>query len=57
MDKKVVADIKRNIQTLRDKINQLGLSHRSFYVYILPFDDAENDKEPVMKKVMRKRGS
>lgn len=57
VDKKVVADIKRNIQTLRDKINQLGLSHRSFYVYILPFDDAENDKESVMKKVMRKRGS
>ena len=57
VDKKIVADIKRNIQTLRDKINQLGLSHRSFYVYILPFDDAENDKESVMKKVMRKRGS
>ena len=56
VDKKILADLKRDIQKLRDKISELGLSHRSFYVYIVPFDDAENDKEAVMKKVMRKRG-
>ena len=54
VDKKMEADIKKYLPQLQNHIKTLGLTGRSFYVYIVPFDDAETDKNTVMKKVMRK---
>ena len=54
VDKKMEADIKKYLPKLQGHIQTLGLTGRSFYVYIVPFDDAETDKNTVMKKVMRK---
>ena len=54
VDKKMEADIKKYLPQLQNHINTLGLTGRSFYVYIVPFDAAETDKNTVMKKVMRK---
>lgn len=34
-----------------NKINSLGLSAHSFYFYLLPLDDAEDDKKEIMNKV------
>ena len=54
VDKKMEADIKKYLPQLQNHIKTLDLTGRSFYVYIVPFDDAETDKNTVMKKVMRK---
>lgn len=51
--KKMVQDIQRNEQYIVDKINNNGLSSHSFYFYIVPFDDAEQDKSEIMEKVMK----
>lgn len=32
-------------------IDELGLSGRSFYIYVVPLDDATEDKTIIMKKV------
>ena len=56
VDKKMEADLKKYLPSIQNHIHTLGLKNRSFYVYILPFDDAETDKNVVMKKVMRKGG-
>jgi hypothetical protein len=42
-----------NISTyLENKINTLGLSNYSFYVYILPLNDALLDKDSIMKDAL-----
>ena len=53
-EKKENAEVKeeKNLSA-EEKIAELGLTNRSFYVYILPFDDAEDDKKSIMKNVMR----
>ena len=53
LEKKMDADIAYYAPYIRDKITALGLINRSFYVYVLPFDNAEEDKKAIMKKVMR----
>ena len=53
IDKKMTSDISHALPALKAKIKNLGLTNRSFYVYILPFDDAEDDKKSIMQNVMR----
>lgn len=53
IDKKMTSDISHALPAIKDKIKNLGLTNRSFYVYILPFDDAEDDKKSIMQKIMR----
>ena len=47
------ADILFYAPQIRDRIQQMGLQNRSFYIYVLPLDDAEDDKKAIMKKIMR----
>lgn len=49
----MTSDISHALPAIKDKIKGLGLTNRSFYVYILPFDDAEDDKKSIMQKIMR----
>ena len=53
VDKKITAGVSNALPQIKEKIAELGLTNRSFYVYILPFDDAEDDKKSIMKNVMR----
>ena len=56
VERKMIADIKQYAPYIREKIVNLGLTGRSFYMYIFPLDDAVTDKHMVMKKVMREEG-
>lgn len=53
MTKKMIQDIKNNTQYIVDKINNNGLGSHSFYFYILPFDNADDNKDGVMKNVLK----
>lgn len=49
---KMQADIKRYIPYILQKINDLGLGAHSFYFYVLPFQDAEENKKTIMEAVL-----
>lgn len=51
--KKMVEDIQRHAQYIADKIKKNGLDQHSFYIYILPFMDAETNKSEIMDHVMK----
>lgn len=51
--KKMVEDIQRHAQYIADKIKSNGLDMHSFYIYILPFMDAETNKSEIMDHVMK----
>ena len=53
VEPKMAADLRRYAPYIRQKIIDLGLSGRSFYMYVFPLDDAAADKQAVMKKVLR----
>ena len=53
LEKKMDMDIKYYAPYIKVKMYKLGLNNRSFYVYVLPFDNAEDDKKSIMKAVMR----
>lgn len=53
MDSKMQRDIKNHASYIASKIMNLGLSTHSFYVYLLPFNDAEEDKKRIMEELMR----
>ena len=53
IEKKMDADILYFAPQIRDRIQKMGLQNRSFYFYVLPLDDAEEDKKSIMKKIMR----
>lgn len=50
--KKMVEDIRRHSGYIADKIKNNGLDMHSFYIYILPFMDAETNKREIMDHVM-----
>lgn len=49
---KMTNDIKEIIPYIESKIKALGLSNHSFYIYILPLNDALNDKEDIIKDAL-----
>lgn len=49
---KLKQDIKDNLPRIKEAINRSGLSGYSFYIYVLPFDDAEDDKLEIMRYVL-----
>lgn len=50
--RKLHIDIRHHAQYIVDKINNGGLSQHSFYIYILPFADAETNKHEIMNHVI-----
>lgn len=50
---KMVHDIQLHAPYIMNKIKDNGLDMHSFYVYIVPFDDAETDKQGIMEDVMK----
>lgn len=49
---KMISDIKGIIPYIESKIGALSLSNHSFYVYILPLNDALSDKESIIKDAL-----
>lgn len=50
-------DIRNNVSFIESKIAQYGLDGYSVYVYLLPFADADKDKEDIMVKLLQSGGS
>ena len=48
----MVKDLQDNITYIISKINQIGLQNSSFYIYLIPFNDADNDKSIIMKTLV-----
>lgn len=51
-EQKMQADIKRYIPYILQKIQDCGLGMHSFYIYVLPFNDAEEEKKSIMETVL-----
>ncbi len=49
----MIEDIQRHAGYIADKIKKNGLDMHSFYIYILPFMDAESNKSEIMDNVMK----
>lgn len=52
-EQKMLCDIKEHTGYITEKISAAGLTGHSFYVYIVPFNDAENEKIQIMDAVLR----
>lgn len=52
-DEKMQDDIKRNIPYILQKIKDNGLSLHSFYFYVFPLNDAEDEKKTIMEAVLK----
>lgn len=53
VEEKMQEDIRRNIDYILKKIKDNGLGQHSFYFYVLPFNDAEEEKRTVMEAVLK----
>lgn len=51
LEQKMVDDIRYSLPKIKQKIADLGLGSRSFYIYVVPLDDATADKVTIMNKV------
>jgi hypothetical protein len=45
-------DIQEYAKYIREKIDEFGLSNRSFYFYVMPLTDAEKEKREIMQSIM-----
>ena len=52
VNKKMERDIQEYAKYIREKIDELGLSHHSFYFYVMPLTDAEKEKREIMRSIM-----
>ncbi len=53
VEKKMKADIKEHASYIVQKIHDYHLEGHSFYVYVVPFDEAEDDKTKIMDDVLK----
>ena len=51
--KKMMADIRHHTKYIVDKIESNHLGNHSFYIFILPFMDAESNKSEIMEHVVK----
>lgn len=49
-------DIQNNVSYIESKISENGLDGYSLYIYLLPFDDADEDKKDIMDKLLQNGG-
>lgn len=52
IEEKMQEDIRRNIDYIQKKINDNSLGQHSFYFYVLPFNDAEDEKKAIMEAII-----
>ena len=51
-EQKMQADIKCYIPYILQKIQDCGLGMHSFYIYVLPCNDSEEEKKSIMEAVL-----
>lgn len=56
VEEKLKEDIEANISFINDKIKDLGLMSHSFYFYILPFNDVEDDLKNLFEHIIGTEG-
>ena len=49
---KIEMDIRSVVDDIKQKINELGMNSYSFYIYVLPMDEAETDKKAIMQDLL-----
>ena len=49
---KIEMDIRSLIDDIKKKIADLNMADHSFYIYVLPFDNAESDKKAIMQNLL-----
>lgn len=54
---KMQTDLKANVRHIIDLIDQYQMENSSFYIYILPLDDAEDDKRKIMQEILMVGGT
>ena len=52
-EQKMLCDIREHAGYVSEKISTAGLTGHSFYVYIVPFNDVEQEKTQIMDAVLR----
>ena len=50
--KKMDLDIKAHVAYIKEKIKETNLGMHSFYFYILPFNDADDEKKNIMNVLL-----
>ena len=53
LEDKVLDDLQRHLPLIIQKIKDNNLGMKSFYFFIVPFNDAESDKKKVMEDVLK----
>lgn len=53
LEDKILDDLRRHLQQIIDLINKNHLGMKSFYFFIVPFNDAEVDKRTVMEDILK----
>lgn len=48
----MIKDLQKNIPYIVSKINLIGLQNSSFYIYLIPFNNADNEKSIIMKTLV-----
>ena len=49
---KIEMDIRSLIDDIKKKIYELGMGSYSFYIYVLPLDEAEADKKAILQELL-----
>ena len=49
----IKSDIKENLGRIKDAVEQNGLMGYPLYIYLLPFNDADIDKQRIMNRLLQ----
>ena len=50
--KRIELDIEVALDRIHTKISELKLGYKSFYIYVLPFNNADGDKKSIMNDLI-----
>ena len=53
LENKIVDDLRRHLHIILQNINDNHLGNKHFYFFIVPFNDAEEDKKKVMEDILK----
>ena len=52
VDQKIKSDVTRGIETIKKQVKKYELDGYSLYIYFLPFNNADEDKEKIMSEIL-----
>jgi serine/threonine protein kinase len=57
LQERMTEDIRQNLGYIKDKISGCGMEMHSFYIYVIPLNDAVNDKQTVINALLDGRNA